>query len=147
VTITAPTFDFEAGEKQKEKNILIGELDKLKNKNLLLENEKRDPLRRKFIFWKVFWWRFRSFIWIIILPSSLLLLYLTFKKYNVLGIGENEKSIDLLLSNTIIKGILWMCAIVFQVVFVAIFASKFFQTNKSKYIDNLDIPEELMNVK
>ncbi len=143
----APKIDFEAAEQQRAIDSLQSQLKSQKDLNHQLENEKREPLRSKYIYWEVFWWRFRSFIWIVALPLISLLVYLVLRNSSLFPEEPQESSLDYIISKAPVKGMLIILTIIYQAIFIAIFSSKFFQTNKSKFVEQIHIPEKLREIK
>lgn len=146
IKVVEPQINFEAAEKQSALDSITIELQKEKRKNLTLINEQRKILRKEHIFWRIFWWRFRSFIWIIGLPIVFLTLYYCLKNSQYFPENPAEKSLDAFLSSFIVSRILGLITIIYQAILIAIFSSKFIQTNKSKFVEQLEIPESLMEL-
>lgn len=144
--VIAPQINFEAAEKQLELDAANLELQKVKKRNLTLTNEQRKGSREKLIYWKVFWWRFRSFIWIIVFPIVFLVIYFFLRNSQYFPNVPIDKSIDAFLSTPLVRGILVVITIIYQTIFITIFTSKFFQTNKSKFVEHLEIPEDLKHI-
>ena len=57
-----------------------------------------------------------------------------------------EKSLDSFLATPLLRGILVVVTLIYQAIFIAIFTSKFFQTNKSKFVEHLNIREDLKEI-
>lgn len=145
--LVSPKIDFESAQRQKELDDLKTQLENQKDLNLQLENKERKPLRIKFIKRKLFWWRFRSFVWIFALPIVFLLLYLGLRNSTYFPAEPPEGSLDVAISTAPFKGVLIVLTIVYQAIFISIFSSKFFQTNKSNFIERIELPDELKEVK
>ncbi len=143
VKVVEPQLNFEAAEKQSELDAITKELQLEKKKNISLKNAQRKILRKKFIFRNILWWRIKSFIWIIVLPILFLILYCILKNSQYFPNEPESKSLDSFLSTPFINGILVFITIIYQAIFISIFTSKFFQTNKSKFIEHIEIPEDL----
>ena len=142
-TVIAPELNFEAAEKQVELEKTKLELQKEKKKNIDFINESRKPAQKKYKYWKIFWWRFRSFIWIIIPPILFLIFYFLLSNSQYFPNDPPEKSLDTFLSTSLVKGILMFSTIIYQAIFITIYTSKFIQTNKSKFLEHLEMPDNL----
>ncbi|MBK9985284.1 MAG: hypothetical protein IPP15_23575 [Saprospiraceae bacterium] len=140
-------INFEAAEKQKELESVEAELKAQRELNNRLVNEKRKPKRDEFIRKKMLCWRLKSFIWIIVLPILFLLSYLVLKDSKFFPAVPPEGSLNVVMTTPPVSGILIIGTILYQAIFISIFSSKFFQTNKSKFIEQLDIPADLQDVK
>jgi hypothetical protein len=147
VNVIEPKINFDVADMQAKLNIVQSQLESEKRRNSLLENEKRTSLRNKFIKRKVFFWRLKSFIWILLLPLSFLLLYCFLKDSQYFPAIPKEKNIDSFLSTNLARGILVVTTIIYQAIFITIFTSKYLQTNKCKYLEQLNIPENLKEIK
>ncbi len=141
-TIISPTLNFETAEIQRKLDATILKLLNKSKENIALKNEQRKIPRAKYIYRKIFWWRFRSFIWILFLPVMFLSTYLILNELSIFPNNPDGKNLDTFLANPVLKGILLLLTI-YQAIFIPIFVSKFYQTNKSKFIEHLIIPENL----
>jgi len=144
--VSEPVLNFEAAEMISEINTLKTNLNKERKKNIEFSNDQRKFLRNKYIKKNFFWWRFKSFIWIIALPLLFLFLYLIFKDSSLFPDKPIERSIDFFLTTTLVKGLLVIITIIYQAIFISIFTSKFFQTNVSKFEEHIEIPIELKEI-
>jgi len=145
-SVVEPALNFEAADKQKELDAIKSELLNERNRNIELENVNKKILRKKYIKKKVFWWRFYSFIWIIVLPVLFLIVYLSLKNSIYFPKEPIDKNLDSFISTPLIKKILGVITFLYQAIFISIFTSRFFQTNKSKFEENLDIPKDLKEI-
>lgn len=142
----APQINFEAAEKQLALDLITLELQKARKRNNVLINDQREIPRENYIYWKNFWWRFKSFIWILGLPLLFLLLYFSLNNSQWFPNYPAEKSLDFFLSTLFVRGIIAFIFVIYQAIFIPIFSSKFYQTNKSKFVEHLNIPEDLKEV-
>jgi len=143
IKVVETQINFEAAEKQSKIDAITLELQNERKRNLTLINAQRKILRKNHIYWRIFWWRLRSFIWIIVLPIILLTLYFGLKNSQYFPNDPEYKSLDSFLSTNLVKGILVFFTIIYQAIFITIFSSKFMQTNKMKFVEHLEIPDDL----
>jgi hypothetical protein len=143
INIVSPSINFEEGERKLELDKAKEELRREREKNINLLNLNLKASREKYIYWKIFWWRFKSFIWILILPLLFLLIYFLLKDSQYFPNEPVEKSLNFFLKTDLVKGILVVVTILYQAIFISIFSSKFFQTNKSKFVECLYMPDDL----
>lgn len=145
-TVIAPELNFEAADKQAELDEVKLELQKERKGIIDFKNEQRIAPRENYIHRKIFWWRFRTFIWILVLPFLFLLFYFLLKNSKLFPELPKENNLDSFLSTKVVQGILWVIMIIYQAILIPIFTAKFYQTNKSKFVEHLNVPIDLQDI-
>jgi hypothetical protein len=148
LTSSAPTLNFEAAEKQKELETVQSELIKQKQRIITLENEKREPLRKKFIKEKIFMWRLNTFLYIL-LGATIFLSTIAYIYY--LGDWKNQDTIMIIeqyKGNLLITALVWLGSVFFSGFFIKRFSDQFSQTNVNAFKANMQkkIPSELKEI-
>lgn len=116
-----------------------------KAKRINLENEIRKPKRVKHIYWKIFWWRAKTFSYILICLA--LFIALIVYAYH-LGDWKNEgaaKVISDYKSNLIFATIVWLASGFFTGFFIKRYSDQFSASNMNAQKQNIEkgMPHEL----
>lgn len=145
--IKQSALDNKEQEHQRVINELKESLEKEKQKNSKAENEQRKTAREKFVYWSVFWWRGRTVLWLLLFPllvAIYILLHCSRYDWNWNYTKQYFEELD---KNILFVLFKWTCGIVYAGIFIKIFSDKFGESNKSKFIEKIEIPEEYKELK
>ncbi len=132
---------------ESEMDLIKNELAAEKKQRIKLTNEKVKHSREKFIWRKIFWWRLRTVIWLLIIPF-IVILFILFKCYTFQwDWGKTKTCFDGYDNNTLFVFLKYIAAIIYTGIFIKVFSDKFGESNKSKYIERIDMPENLKDIK
>lgn len=128
-------------------NELSDELKRYKKENVDLQNKIRKPLRDKYIYNRIFWWRFKSFVYVLLGPIVLISIVGYILYLNNGSIKLTKEFLDTYKENVIASATIALASIIYSGLFVKVFADKYNQSTINAFKSNIDIPENLQELR
>ncbi|MFC0772413.1 hypothetical protein [Terrimonas alba] len=116
---------------------------KMKAENINLQNQIRKPLREKYIRRKVFWWRTKAFLLVLIGPVVLALVLWYVMNLNNGDLNLTKEFIQKYTGNVIVSSMITLVSLYYSGFFIKLFSDRFNHSAVMAYRNSLDIPDTL----
>ncbi len=130
-----------------DSSLFLAEQNKaMRNENIRLQNELRKPNREKYIRNKVFRWRLKSFLLVLIGPAVLIVTLWYVINLNNGDLNLSKEFLQKHTSNIIFSSLISLASLIYSGIFIKIFSDRFNHSALTAYRNSIEIPENLKNL-